>query len=111
MKDAIVACVAKRRFATFQDLTDEVPGFFGDRGMFNPGWPGIVTWHAVSQEAIVAIGELIGSKRIFMHLAPAISYRADKDFPPFARCRSLEEDGQGPEIKWLPVVFTVTPKL
>jgi hypothetical protein len=79
--------------------------------MFTHGWPGLITWHAVSKEGIASLGELIGSKSIFQHFAPAISYRADKDFPPFPRCRSIEKDGQGPELKWMPVVFSVTPEI
>lgn len=110
MTNAIVECVGRRRFATFQDLTREVVGFSGTLGMFAPTAPAIIIWHAVSQEGIAALGGLIGTQKIFMHPAPAISYRADLDYPALPRCRDFDREGQGPEIKWLPVVFTITSK-
>jgi len=110
LRDAILISIGKRPFSTFQDLTADVPEIAGDRGMFPPTQPAVIIWHALSQSAIAALGSLIAQRRIYMHLAPTVSYRADLDFPKVAVCRNLETDGAGPEIKWLPVVFSLTPQ-
>ena len=110
MKNSIIEAVKNRRLTTFQELCFEVSGFRGDRIMFNPAYPAIAIWHAVSKEGITALGELIETKGVYMHLAPNPSYRVS-DLPPFPICRSLEEGIEGTEIKWLPVVFTSEPQL
>ncbi|HLP26773.1 MAG TPA: hypothetical protein VK477_13915 [Acidobacteriota bacterium] len=108
MKRAIIESTKSRPFATFQDFAVEVPGFRGELGMFTPMAPAIIIWHEVSKEGIAVLGDMIGKKEIFMHLAPRVSYR-DWNLPPVPLCRPEDFPRGGSELKWLPVVFTMGP--
>jgi hypothetical protein len=103
MKTAILEFIRKRPTTTFANLDREIPGFAGDQAMFQPAFPNVILWPAVSGEAIQALNELLQEREIVMQPASQLSYFIDGKRPALPIAKGLKPYKSE---RWLPVCFS-----
>lgn len=102
MKDSILDLVSRWQHVTFANLDAEILGFRGDYAMSASGNPHLILWHAVSEEGVEALKELLATKRIYMHPAQVLSYFIDGLVPriPVSKSARIYKRDH-----WAPVCF------
>jgi hypothetical protein len=115
MAKAIYDFVKDRRHVSFVELRNQIPGFCykpleGQKAtaLCVPGYPSIVIWINVTDEAISAINELNGLKKVFINPCSHLVYLIDGCMLNFPIPKRMPK----PTTKkdwWIPCVLDVEP--
>ena len=102
MKEMIKAMVYRMNHVSFTELTRQIPGSAGQRGIFSNN-DSLLLWPGVSPEFAAAVAELLRNNEIVAKLCSIMVYVADRgplpDYPVSTKIKEY------PEIHWLPVAL------
>jgi len=77
MKEAILKYVEEHPHTSFAELTQSIPNFSGEYGLFQPDFPNVVVWPSLSEQAVQALVDLLRSQQIVFTPASILTYHID----------------------------------
>ncbi len=106
MKEQILKLLTERRYVTFKELSDEIPGFTGDMSFDSADYPGLVIWPRISTEAIVILQHLLEDGTIYLHGTPVLNYLVEGYVSPMPTAKSPRPYKYP---RWLPMTISKEP--
>jgi hypothetical protein len=77
MKDAILNHIKDNPYTSFADLADSIPNFSGDYALFQPEFPNVIVWPALSEVAVDSLVSLLRDRKIIFTPVSQLTYHID----------------------------------
>ena len=106
MRDQILELLSERRYVTFKELSDEIPGFVGDQSFEFAAHSGLVLWPRISAHAAAILQQMLEHRTIYLHLTPLLNYLVEGYISPLPLAKSVRAYKHP---RWIPMTIGKEP--
>lgn len=106
MKEQIYSLIKNRQHVSFAELAHEVENFSGEFAIYTPPYENVILWPSLSEQALIALIDLLKEERVFAHPSSLLIYAIDQMRPSFPIAKGFKHYKT---TRWLPVVLCTFP--